>query len=317
MTFQKKDNGGMLDHLSKELREAYTPPKQGEVRIYRLTNIRKKKSKEGVSAYTVPNSRTVPDSYTVMDKGEPKSIVYTSRLLPTQDPNKVMRQAEPIEFRIENVGEIRITVENYATMAGVDKFLFFSPWVVPVLDSDGKSKSFWQTADKLGRFIELVDKQAEARKLLEIEDAKFDARAAINNMSEKDMELVIVQLKIGMPAYLTYEEKKAMLVKASQNVKQAKKISLMQGEEDMELRRFINKSIEHNIIKKTKSEKEYIWVQGLESIVKKMPGKTLEDSLIFFFKTEAGGEVKSMIELTIDAKSGSSKSKIKTPTTTI
>lgn len=300
-------NKGILSHLSKKLQGEYTRPRPDEVRIYRLTNIRKKKIKEGVSSFTVPNSRSIPDSYTVIDDGEIKSVVYTTRLLPTQDPTKVLRQSEPIEFRLENVGEIRITQANYATLANVDKFLFFCPWVVPKMVTDKntgeeKSANYWQTANRLGRFIELVDKQAEARKVLEKEDIMLEARIAIKGMSEKDMELTITQLKLGMPAYLTLEEKKALLVKTANDLKMSKRITALQGEGDMILRKFIDTAVKGGIIKKTKSENEFIWVKGLESIVKKMPGKTLEDSLIFFFNTKQGKDVQEMIDLTLSAK---------------
>ena len=285
----------MLDHLSPELQALYQPPRANEVRVYRLLGIRPKKSKEGVSAYTVPNSRSLPDSYLVVDNNEQKTVVYTERMLPTDDPQKVRRKAGIIEFRMENIGEIRIQPENYARMAQIDKFLFFCPWVK---HSDGLKD--WQTRDNLGQFIELVDKQGEARKLLEKEDSIFDAKMAINEMTEKDMEITILQMKLGMPKFLTFEEKKAALVKASSNEKYAKKITAMQGEEDMMLRRFLLNAVDKGII--TNEGNDWNWGEGGELITKKMPGKTVEDSLIYYLKTEQGGEVKVMIELTLEAK---------------
>jgi hypothetical protein len=300
----------MLETLSQELQDKYTPPRQNEVRVYRLDGIRKKKVKEGVSAYTVPNSRQLPTSYIVNDKGEHKTVALTTRLKPTKDPNVQQRVVECVEFRMDSVGEIRITPENYPSLANTDKFLFFSPWIMKTFDENDKDLRPWQVRDNLGSFIHLVDKQAEARKLLEAEDAVFDARTAINAMSEKDMDITVLQMKLGMPQYLTYEEKKAALIKSAKtNTKAAKKISSMQSEEDMVLRRWINQAKDAKIIKLTKSEKEFIWTEGLETIVQKMPGKTLEDSFLFFLKTEAGGEVKTLIDLTIEAKNKPNKKK--------
>lgn len=300
----------MLEELSQELQDQYTPPRANEVRVYRLDGIRRKKVREGVSAFTVPNSRQLPTSYVVNDDGVHKTVALTTRLKPTKDPKVTQRVVEPVEFRMDSVGEIRITPENYPKFANTDKFLFFSPWIMKTFDEDGNDIRPWQVKDNLGSFIHLVDKQAEARKLIEAEDAVFDARTAINAMSEKDMDITVLQMKLGMPQYLTYEEKKAALIKsAKSNIKAAKKIAAMQSEEDMVLRRWMNDVTEQGIIKKTKSENEFIWVEGLESIVKKMPGKTLEDSFLFFLKTEAGGEVKTLIDLTVEAKQSKGKKK--------
>jgi hypothetical protein len=300
----------MLSKLSKELQDQYTPPRPNEVRVYRLDGIRKKKVKEGVSSFTVPNSRQLPTSYVILDKGVHKTVALTTRLKPTKDPNVQQRVVEPVEFRMDSVGEIRITPENYPKFANTDKFLFFSPWIMKTYDENDNDLRPWQVKDLLGSFIHLVDKQAEARKLIEAEDAVFDARTAINAMTEKDMDITVLQLKLGMPQYLTYEEKKAALIKsAKSNTRSAKRISSMQSEEDMVLRRWINGVKEEGIIKITKSEKEFIWTEGLESIVKKMPGKTLEDSFLFYLKTEAGGEVKTLIDLTLEAKQTKGKKK--------
>ncbi len=293
---------GILDHLSKELRSNYTELKKGEIRIYELTGITKKKSKEGVSAYTLPNSRSIPDSYTVSDNGEAKSIVYTTKNIPTLDPSKVTRVVDPIEFRQDNMGRIRITFENRAKMGDIDKFLFFSPWLVAGRTDEGLTDRPWQMRDKLGQFFALIDAKAKAKALLEKDDIIFDAKLSIRSMSEQDMDIVVLQLKLGMPSLLSFDEKKALLIKTSENPKMAKRISTMHNTEDLKIRKEIIAMEKVKIIKRNQSNSEYFWGDSLEKICDKMPGKSLEDSIFFYFKTKEGGEVMSLIRKTMDAK---------------
>jgi hypothetical protein len=292
---------GILDHLSKELQAEYTKPRANEIRIYELTGITKKKSKDGVSAYTVPVSRSIPDSYTIIDGDETKSMVYTTNFTPTDDPLKVRRVVDPIEFLQVDMGRIRITPENYPTMANIDKFLFFSPWLVASRDADGVSNKPWQVRDKLGQFFRLLDSRGAAIQDNLADDMITDAKIAIRDMEESDLDIFILQMKLGLPKYLVLEEKMNMLKKAVSNPQNAKRLLSMINEEDMEMRRSIDLAVSQNII--SKHNNSWSFVEGEEVIMKKMPSKTMEDSLIFYFKTESGGEVKLLIEKTIEAKS--------------
>lgn len=291
---------GILDHLSDELKGKYKKPEKNEVRIYELTGIVKKKSRDGVSAYTVPNSRNVPDTYTVIDGDETKSMVYTTKMLPTINPNQTMRKVDPIEFLREDMGRIRITPENYPRMANIDKFLFFSPWVVAIRDENGVSDRPWQVRDKLGQFIQIIDSRGKALAENLKDELITDAKIAIREMSDSDLDIFVLQFKLGMPKYLVEDEKKNLLNKFVTNPKNAQKVLLMKDADGMEMRRAIGNALQANVI--GKSATTWFFVDGGEVITKKMPSKTMEDSLMFYFNTKDGAEVKQLIDKTVDVK---------------
>ena len=93
----------MIDHLSQEVRDDYPgAPKDGDVRVYKLLGIRKKRPimvddvivQQGRVAYTIPNSRGLADSYLINDNGKRKTIAFVDRELPTDDPLKSKQAQE-------------------------------------------------------------------------------------------------------------------------------------------------------------------------------------------------------------------------------
>jgi hypothetical protein len=309
----------MIDHLSKELQKMYPgPPKEGDVRVYRLTGITKKKpimvdgaqAQQGRVAYTIPNTRGLASSYLINDpygekKGR-KSIAFVERELPTDDPEKSKQELGEIVFRQEDIGEIRISPENYESLRTTDIFLFFCPWLTNNRDKP------WHIRNKLGYFIEMESQEEKSQKFIEQKDIMFDAEALVRNMEESDQDVLLVQLKQGLPNMMTAREKLEKLLRYGSSVNGAMRIISLSKDKDTILRKLIRASLEAGIIERSESGSEMLWSKGKEPICNKMPSKTIEDSMILFFATDEGTEVLAILKDVVETRKRVDSEKVQT-----
>ena len=283
----------ILDKLSPQLRKQYSPPRDKEARTYRLLGITKKRGTDGSTRYTIPMSKSLPDSYIVRDGDEMKTIVYTSKMVPTEDPSFMRRLSESIEFLQQNMGEIRIHKDNYHLMKEIDIYLFFSPWLMHSPDENGSVRRDWQVPTKLGFVYELIDSRSKAERELEIEDLITDAKLAVREMSEKDQAMFLRMFKLGDDKKITQAEIRANLLKFVSKEKGARALIKATNQDEVEIRRLINEAVDKGFI--AKNETDWYYVEGEEVIAQKLPKKTMEDSLIAYLKTDGGERVRELL----------------------
>jgi len=292
----------MLEHLSDEMRALYPGrPAKGEIRKYVLDGIRKRATPEGGQTYTMPNSRSLPTSYPVMDGDVEKSIVYVNRVLPTEDPNKTTQELGYVEFRMEDACAISVSHENYNVTKNDDMFLFFSPFLI------GAQKKPWYLKHKLGMFVIQESPELLAGNFIDTDMEIHNAKAVVYKMSKEMRGIVIDQLKLGHAARMSDKEMTAALIrycearihgKAGAG---AKRILTLAENKDVVLRKLIKTAVNMGKIKASDSGTEMIWVQGGGSICPKLAGKTLEDSMILFFVSPEGREVLGSLKAIIEA----------------
>jgi hypothetical protein len=282
----------MIDHLSEEMRKAYPGrPAEGESRTYKLAGIRKNPTKEGGMSFVMPNSRSLPSSYPVLDEGRPKNIVFVKGQTPTEDPSKTLQQLGYVEFRREDSCTIRVTHDNYVQTMYIDMFLFFSPYIV------GANEKPWYLKAKEGMFIVLERPEDMAADFLDIDQLIHQAKTVVYGFNKDMLGIVVDQLKLGHSARMSEKEMRQKLIQyCDARIKNtpgagAKRILSLTENSDVTLRKLIKAATKLEKIRIGDSQTEWVWVNGGEAICPKLPSKTLEDSLIMFFMSDDGREV--------------------------
>ena len=279
-------------HLSKPLRDQYPgAPAKGEERVYKLLGITKKRpimvdgviTHEGRSGYNIPNSRNFPSSYVIRDTANTrKNVVLIERMIPTDDPKKPKQQKGVLEFRASEVGEIRINAENYVRYQHIDAYLWFCPWLI-----NNKGKDF-HVPHKFGYVIVMEDREKKAKDFIEKDEFIYGAKGIVYKMSESDMDIMISQLKLGDFQSMTKREKQQSLLVFASNMSGAKRINVLASDKDTVLRKMIRFAIDKEIIKESDTHLEMLWAKGGEVLCRKLPKKTLADSIIMYFATDEG-----------------------------
>lgn len=298
----------MLEHLSDKLQNLYPGrPKEGEFRSYKLAKIRKGRPKaDGGRAYVIPTSKSLPSSYPILDNGEKKNISYIERILPTEDPTKVKQELGWVEFRETDGGIISISHENYPETMNIDKFLFFSPFLIGANKESYYIKHIW------GMFIAKDSPEKSAEEYLNIDQLKHKAKGLVFNMDKQMLGILIDQLKLGHSARISEKEmtqKLSIYCESTINGDKAggaKSIITVSSDKEIVLKKLIQGAIKIGRIKASINETEMIWAQGGAIICPKLPGKSLIDSMIMFFATSDGREVlgalKQAVSVVVDEK---------------
>lgn len=293
----------MLKHLSKKLQESYPGrPKKGEVRRYKLTSIVKGiKGTDGNRPYRIPQSKSLPHSYPILDDGEHKNIVMVDRIVPTDNPKKAKQILGFVEFLATDGGMISITNENYTKLMNVDKFLFFSPFLV------GANEKSYYIKHKWGMFIKLDNPEQNAEDFLNVDEEIVKAKGVVYQMEKQMMGIVVDQLKLGHSARMSEKAmRQALIIFCEATLKGtkgagAKRILSLSQDKEIALTKLIKTAIAMDKIRPSENQTEMIWSKGGEVICPKLPGKTLIDSMLLFFISSDGREVLGALKGSIEA----------------
>lgn len=293
----------MLKHLSKELQALYPGcPAEGEVRRYKLNTITKgTKGADGGRHYKIPQSKSLPTSYPILDQGQPKNIVYVTRVLPTDNPEQAKQELGSVEFLAADGGMISITKDNYVSLMNVDIYLFFCPFLL------GANTKSYYLKHKFGMFIKLDDPEILAADFLEIDELIHKAKGVVYGMAKEMKAIVIDQLKLGHSARMSEKEMGQKLIQYcdslinGQQGSAARRIITLSEDKEIALTKLIKTAMAMDKIRPSVGETEMIWSKGGETICPKLPGKTLIDSMLIFFVSNDGREVLGALKGSIEA----------------
>ncbi|KKN63270.1 hypothetical protein LCGC14_0503880 [marine sediment metagenome] len=286
-----------LAHLSTKLRTLYPGrPTESESRTYKLLGIKKQAQIiEGQSKtrLVAPNKRGLPGAYVIFDPhdGSQKKIEYISDTVPT-GPNAMKPLWEipgNIEFRRQEMCEIKVDHNSWPLLKEVDIFLFFSPWLV-----NNKGKEF-HLHHKFGYLYTLQDHKTAARlSNEELKDINI-VHASILDMEKEEVAIVYMALKFGDPAKISPEEVQNAVLKHYGDPKNTKAFRVLTENNEIKFRALIKKAEKYKFIEVDSSGQQWIWTKGGEAICNKYPGKTVEESLLVFFTTSEGNEAAGIL----------------------
>jgi hypothetical protein len=284
----------MIDHLSEEIKREYPGrPKADEDRVYRLLGIKVKRDSENNSRLEAPNNRLLPSAYVLFDhvKGQRTKITYVSDQVPST-PNSIqpfINIPGRVQFRRANMGEIRITHDNYPMLMEIDKFLWFSPWL------DLNATQPWFMRHKFGFIYTRVDRRGKAAMNVAHErDINF-AKGRILEMSLEEVSILTAALKLGNVQVMSPPEQVDALLKYYSKPDNARNFKALTEEGELQLRALVKQAQKHQIIRLDDNGVNWIWVKGEHTICHKYPGKGAEESLLLFFATPLGHETEIIL----------------------
>jgi hypothetical protein len=293
--------------LSDKLKKHYPgKPKPKEQRRYFLTQrqIRKRQS-DGSLYMDCPNSRTLPDKYTIRDGEARRTIAFIAGSMPdmgdymqTGDPKQqlanVIGSLGTIEFLRTNMGEIVVSADNYNLMAETDMFLWFCPWLVQNANAE-----FHIQDRKLGYFIDVDSPARTAEANLGILNDIWEAETIVRKMSNASRSAMVRALELGWSKDLSDEEiLNSLLIfvqKKDGKAKNARRLKVQSKEGNIVIRELLAVSIKRNLVKASDDMLSLLWKHSEQVICHKMNNMTLEDSFVIFSSTDTGAQTVDML----------------------